>query len=177
MIALLVLYIATFMITIDSCPSDGWMRPMEKDTNPNCWKCEPSPEELNACDKNFLIHGRKCGKLQSRFVERDNHCIVEILHCYSKFHNTYQAKANFIVARGRLIDQPGNDTSMRYFLLNNPVEMKEVIITCTLNGIWEAILSTGNRVEVNELQCITSDHQIMNHISPYISSTLIKEEE
>ncbi|KAM3724392.1 C-myc promoter-binding protein [Dirofilaria immitis] len=40
--------------------SDGWMRPLEKDISHKCWKCEPSPEELNNCDKNLLIYGRKC---------------------------------------------------------------------------------------------------------------------
>ncbi|KAL4002192.1 hypothetical protein ACH3XW_2475 [Acanthocheilonema viteae] len=169
MIAQLILYIATLLIMTDSFPGDGWMRPMEKDINPNCWKCEPSPEELNECNENFLIHGRKCGKLQSRFVERGNHCIVEILNCHSKFSNVYQPEANFIIALGRLIDQPNNDTSLRFFPLSNPVEMKEVIITCTLNGTWETMLSNGYRVEVNELQCITSGYQSMNYISPYFN--------
>uniref|UniRef100_A0A0R3RWX8 NTR domain-containing protein n=1 Tax=Elaeophora elaphi TaxID=1147741 RepID=A0A0R3RWX8_9BILA len=161
----------TFMVTTDSFPGDGWMRPMEKDINPNCWKCEPSPEELSECDESLLTHGRKCGILQSRFVERGNHCIVEIVNCYSKFSSAYQAEANFIVARGRLIDDlsSSNDTSLRYFPLSNPVEPKEVMITCTLNGIWETMLSIGNRVEVNEMQCITSSYQTMNHISPHIT--------
>ncbi|VDO37581.1 unnamed protein product [Brugia timori] len=169
MIAQLIVYMTIFVIAINSFPGDGWMRPMEKDINPNCWKCEPSPEELDECDKNLLTNGRKCGILQSRFVERGNHCIVEILNCHSKISNVYQSEASFIVARGRLIDSTdNNNTSLRYFPLNNPVEMREVIITCTLNGIWQAVLSnTDNQVEVYEVQCITSDHQTMNHIAAH----------
>ncbi|VDK74125.1 unnamed protein product [Litomosoides sigmodontis] len=173
MLVRLIFHIVTFAATIDSFPGDGWMRPMERDISRNCWKCEPSPEELDECDEIFLTHGRKCGKLQSRFVERGKHCIVEIVKCYSKFSNAYQAEANFIVARGRLIDQSNNDTSIHYFRLSNPVEMKEAVLTCTLNGLWETMLSTGNRVEVNELQCITSGHQTMNHISPYLTDSIL----
>uniref|UniRef100_A0A915Q419 Uncharacterized protein n=1 Tax=Setaria digitata TaxID=48799 RepID=A0A915Q419_9BILA len=134
----------------------------------DCWKCEPSPEELNECDEALLTRGRTCGILQSRFVERGYHCIVEILNCFPKSGASHQA--GFIVARGRLVDPlNSNDTSMRYFPLNSPVGTRDVIITCTLDGIWEAVSSNGDRLEVGQIQCITSGYQAMNYISPYIS--------
>ncbi|VDN02830.1 unnamed protein product [Thelazia callipaeda] len=163
-------FLANYNRTCTGLHGHGRVRPVARANNPNCWKCEPSPEELSKCDVRLLSHDRECGILESRFEEHGYHCIVEVLKCFPKFSSANRAEASFIVASGRIIDSPdSNDTSERYFPLNSPAGVREVFIPCTLNGTWEAVLPARLRIQVTQIQCIVSPHQTMNHISPYIT--------
>ncbi|VDK41809.1 unnamed protein product [Gongylonema pulchrum] len=143
---------------------------------------------LAECEESFLTNGRQCGTILSRFEERGYHCIVEILNCFPKHTFAEHAEASFLVAHGRLLNSPDNDTtvqvvliimvfstvpncfsSLRYFPLTGPDGAKLAVIPCTLDGIWEALSTAGERFEVSTVQCITSDVPSMNHISPFVN--------